>query len=272
MYIQLVSVQKLPLGRRVRDFADRRLHLLPNRGSQRFLQALLRRLPMGLRIRDLALSRRRQAKHSLTPVFSGPDLDPALLAQHGQRACERSAVHGKTGAQCLLVGLANDGKSGEQSELGNFDSGFAEFLVVKPSHKSCETAKVLTGARERKERVMNWHIHTMMYIHLFGQYVKVRRTADPDLARADGTAGPAWITDLINGDHAAGNSSSAAAVAGYPNINVTAGYLWGLPVGISFFGRAWSEPTLLKIAYAFEQLTKARQKPRFLATIDIPAS
>jgi len=86
------------------------------------------------------------------------------------------------------------------------------------------------------------------------------------------TGGPAWLTDLINGDHAAGGSSSAAAVAGYPNINVTAGYLWGLPVGISFFGRAWSEPTLLKIAYSFEQLTKARQKPRFLATIDIPVS
>jgi amidase len=81
------------------------------------------------------------------------------------------------------------------------------------------------------------------------------------------TGGPAWITDLINGDHAAGGSSSAAAVAGYPNINVTAGYLWGLPVGISFFGRAWSEPTLLRIAYGFEQLTKVRQKPRFLPTI-----
>jgi amidase len=82
------------------------------------------------------------------------------------------------------------------------------------------------------------------------------------------TGGPAWLTDLINGDHSAGGSSSAAAVARYPNINVTAGHLWGLPVGISFFGRAWSEPTLLKIAYSFEQLTKARQKPRFLATID----
>ena len=83
------------------------------------------------------------------------------------------------------------------------------------------------------------------------------------------TGGPAWVTDLINGDHSAGGSSSAAAVAGYPNINVTAGYLWGLPVGISFFGRAWSEPTLLKIAYSFEQLTKARQKPRFLPTINL---
>ena len=82
------------------------------------------------------------------------------------------------------------------------------------------------------------------------------------------TGGPAWITDLVNGDHVAGGSSSAAAVAGYPNINVTAGYLWGLPVGISFFGRAWSEPTLLKIAYSFEQLTKARQKPKFLPSVD----
>jgi amidase len=79
------------------------------------------------------------------------------------------------------------------------------------------------------------------------------------------TGGPAWLTDLINGDHVAGGSSNAAAVAGYPNINVTAGYLWGLPVGISFFGRAWSEPTLIKLAYSFEQATKARQAPRFIA-------
>jgi amidase len=85
------------------------------------------------------------------------------------------------------------------------------------------------------------------------------------------TAGPAWLTDLINGDHSTGGSSNSAAVAGYPNINVPAGNLYGLPVGISFFGRAWSEPSLLKIAYGFEQLTKARQKPIFLPTIPLGA-
>jgi len=80
------------------------------------------------------------------------------------------------------------------------------------------------------------------------------------------TGGPAWLTDLINGDHVAGGSSNAAAVAGYPNINVTAGFLSGLPVGISFFGRAWSEPTLIKLAYSFEQATKARRAPQFLSS------
>jgi amidase len=83
------------------------------------------------------------------------------------------------------------------------------------------------------------------------------------------TAGPAWLTDLVTGDHSTGGSSNAAAVAGYPDISVPAGFISGLPVGISFFGRAWSEPTLLKIAYGFEQTIKARKPPQFLPTASI---
>jgi amidase len=80
------------------------------------------------------------------------------------------------------------------------------------------------------------------------------------------TGGPAWTTDWVNGDHFTGGYSTASAVAGYPHITVPAGYVFGLPVGISFFGRAWSEPTLIKFAYAFEQATKARRAPQFLPT------
>ena len=78
------------------------------------------------------------------------------------------------------------------------------------------------------------------------------------------TNGPAWTIDLVNGDHFGGGSSEPAAISGYPNITVPAGYVHGLPVGISFFGRAWSEPTLIRLAYAYEQASKHRKAPGFL--------
>jgi amidase len=83
------------------------------------------------------------------------------------------------------------------------------------------------------------------------------------------TDSPAWLTDLIDSDHFLGGSSTIAAVAGYPSITVPAGFVFGLPVGISFFGTAWSEPALLKFAYDFEQATHSRKPPKFLKTVEI---
>ncbi|GER85910.1 amidase [Dictyobacter vulcani] len=141
--------------------------------------------------------------------------------------------------------------------------------------------------------------HADQELRLFGQelFIEAEATSganDPDylkalaesqrLARAEGidavmdqyqldalvmpTCSPAWLIDGVNGDHYTGSSTQPAAMAGYPAISVPAGHVQGLPVGLTFMGRAYSEPTLIKLAYAFEQATKARQKPAYLPTID----
>jgi amidase len=84
------------------------------------------------------------------------------------------------------------------------------------------------------------------------------------------TGGPAWLIDLVNGDcSGAGGNSSIAAVAGYPTITVPVGYSYGLPVGMSFIGKPWTEALLIKFAYAYEQAAKARKAPQFLATANL---
>lgn len=134
---------------------------------------------------------------------------------------------------------------------------FGQDLFVKAEEKGPLTTKEYTDALAANHRLSRADgIDALMDKHKL----------DAILAP---TGGPAWLTDLANGDHSGGGSSNAAAVAGYPDITVPAGFVFGLPVGISFFGRAWSEPVLLKIAYGFEQSFKARKPPEFLATMKI---
>ena len=86
------------------------------------------------------------------------------------------------------------------------------------------------------------------------------------------SGGPAWLIDLINGDGVRSwdtNSTSYPAVAGYPHITVPAGFVFGLPVGISFFSKAWKDADLIKYAYAFEQATQYRRQPRYLPTANM---
>ena len=83
------------------------------------------------------------------------------------------------------------------------------------------------------------------------------------------SGGPAWLIDPVNGDHYSGGSSSLAAAAGYPSLTVPAGFIFGLPVGISFFSGAFQEPILLSLAYAFEQASKVRRKPDYTKKVQL---
>jgi amidase len=116
------------------------------------------------------------------------------------------------------------------------------------------------------------------YIEALAHCRRLSRTEGVDVAFAKDkldaivapTGGPAWLIDLVNGDcSGAGGNSSIAAVAGYPTITVPVGYSYGLPVGMSFIGKPWTEATLIKLAYAYEQAAKPRKPPRFLPTADL---
>jgi amidase len=136
---------------------------------------------------------------------------------------------------------------------------FGQELFVKAEEKGPLTTPAYRDALEKNQRLSRAEgLDAVMDQHRLDALVAP-------------TGGPAWTTDLVNGDHFSGGSSTAPAVAGYPNVNVPVGNIYGLPVGISFIGRAWSESTLLKLAFAFEQATHFRRPPRFLPTVDLSA-
>lgn len=172
--------------------------------------------------------------------------------------------------------------------LYEFKDGIAKYLATRPdvSHRTLSDVIAFNKANAEKE------------MPFFGQelfeqaekkgslasagYRKARETCRR-LSRTEGidatmakhrldaliapTGGPAWTTDLVNGDHFIGGSSTPAAVAGYPAITVPAGFEHGLPIGLSFIGLRWQEGTLLKLAYGFEQATKSRRSPEFRVTV-----
>ncbi len=134
---------------------------------------------------------------------------------------------------------------------------FGQDLFIKAEAKGPLTEKAYLDALEKSHRLTRTQgIDALM------EKFQLDALAAP-------TGGPAWVTDLVDGDHDSGGSSTPSAMAGYPNINVPVGFVFGLPVGISFFGRAYSEQTLIKLAFAFEQATRHRRAPQFLPTADL---
>ena len=123
-------------------------------------------------------------------------------------------------------------------------------------------------------------LHAKVYLDARAHCIEVTRTKGIEKALADGhldaliapTGGPAWMTDFVNGDNSGFSFSGPAAVAGLPHLTVPAGLVHGLPVGLSFVGAAWSEATLLRLGYAYEQASHARQLPTYVAHIPLPGS
>jgi len=193
-------------------------------------------------------------------------IDPADLATHGQIDAPEQEVM-----------------------LYEFKDGINRYLTRLPAASPARTLEDLIAFNEKnRDREMPFFAQEL-FIQSEAKgplteaaYVKARADC-VRLSRQDGidallakhkldaivtlTSGPSWFIDHVNGDRDTGGCTTPAAVAGYPHITVPAGFFSGLPIGLSFFGAAWSEPTLIKLAYAWEQQMNGRRKPAFLASV-----
>ncbi len=190
-------------------------------------------------------------------------VDPANLptrGQFGQAEFELMLYEFKDGINGYLAGLGDAAPMKTLGDLIAFNEAnaadempyFGQEIFIQAQAKGPLTEKAYRNARVKARRLSRAE----------GLDVVFRQhRIDALIAPSGGTA---WLTDLINGDSGTGGSSGPAAVSGYPSITVPAGTIFGLPVGLSFIGPAWSEATLIGLAYAFEQATHARRAPAFL--------
>ncbi len=192
-----------------------------------------------------------------------------------------------------LPGLPNEAKLGQSEAnvlLYEFKADLAAYLAeFAPTSPHKTLADIVAFNTEHRDHVMPYFSQETMvralgkgdldskeYLDALANCQKLSREEGIDKALKENnldalvapSTSPAWLTDFVRGDYAGNGFSSAAAVAGYPHITVPAGFVSGLPCGISFVGTAWSDPQLIEIAYAFEQASKARRAPTFARSIE----
>lgn len=192
-------------------------------------------------------------------------IDPADLPSEGKLGDAEMEVllyEFKADLDAYLAGLGPDARMHSLKDVIEFNERhaatemrfFGQDIMLKAQAKGPLTEQPYHDALEKCHRLMRQEgIDAIMEQH------KLDALVAP-------TTGPAPVTDFVYGDRDTGGSTTAAAVAGYPSITVPLGFVVGLPVGVSFFGRAWSEPVLLKLAFALEQATRIRHAPLFLPT------
>jgi amidase len=212
-------------------------------------------------ILDEAIIALRAAGAEVIDPIAPPDLD-AISTVEWEVLC----FEFKAGVNAWFATLGPDAPVRSLSDLIRFNEAHAAQELVFYGQEILVTAEACgplteekyVAARDRARRLARDEgIDRIMNEHQLDAIVVL-------------TAGPAWLIDHVNGDTLTGESSTLAAVAGYPSITVPAGFDFGLPVGISFVGRAWSEGRLLALAADFEAKANARRPPAFLPTVIVP--
>jgi amidase len=258
---------------------------------------------VGTDTRDAAMDRRRNANLDYTSFLDANGLKGARIGVARKKYTGYSTAADAQLEHALRVMKERGATIVDPADIataGKFDDAEYEVLLFEfKTDLAAYLATLPAGARARNldDLIAFNKAHTKQEMPYFGQEIFELATKKGDLsttsyrkalascrtlARTQGldatfakhkldaivapTQGPPSLIDLVNGDPSGGSSTSPCAVAGYPAITVPMGYAWGLPLGITFMGKAWAEPTLFKLAYAFEQATKARVAPRFLPT------